>query len=72
MLNQIKSLPQEITARVCIQSADRDGFNYLCWRCFQPETIEIGGSIIMHRDFPDTAFAHNPEPAPPKFLIDIL
>jgi hypothetical protein len=72
MLNQIISLPQEIKARVCIQSADRDGFNYLSWRGFQSETIEIGGAIIMRRDFPDTAFAHSPEPAPPKFPIDIL
>jgi len=72
MLNQIISLPQEIKARVRIQSADRDAFNYLSWRGFQPETIEIGRSIIMRRDFPDTAFAHNPEPVPPKFPIDIL
>jgi hypothetical protein len=72
MLNSTIYLPPEINARVRIQSADRDAFNYLCWRGFQPETMEVNGWYVMRRDFHDTAFAHNPEPAPPRFPIDVL
>jgi len=64
-------LPPEINIRVRIQSADLDAFNYLCWRGFQPETIENGGSIVMRRDFPDRAFASYPEPSRPRFPIDV-
>jgi len=72
MLNTVISLPQEINARVRIQSADRDGFNYLCWRGLQPETMEFGGWYVMRRDFHDGTFAHYPEPPPPRFPIDVL
>jgi hypothetical protein len=65
-------LPTAIGSRVRIQSADRDAFNYLCWRGFQPEMMEINGWYVMRRDFHDAAFAHNPEPSPPRFSIDLL
>jgi hypothetical protein len=72
MLNSIISLPTEINSRVRIQSADRNAFNYLCWRGFQPEIMEINGWYVMRRDFQDGTFAHYPEPAPPRFPIEIL
>jgi hypothetical protein len=66
------SLPTEIGSRVAIQFADIDAFRYLCWRGFDPESGEIGGMIVMRRDFADGAFAHYPEPALPGFPIQIL
>jgi hypothetical protein len=65
-------LPSKIGAKVQIQSADIDGFNYLCWRGFHPETMEHGGMYVMRRDFHDWAFAHHPEPPPPRFGVEIL
>ena len=65
-------LPTAIGSRVAIQYADADAFNYLCWRGFHPENGEIGGTIVMRRDFADAAFARYPEPAPPRFPIQIL
>lgn len=62
-------LPPEIGARVLIQSADMDGFQYLGWRGFFPEKIEFGGYCTMRRDFHDGAFAHSPEPRPPRFGV---
>ena len=62
-------LPPEINAKVRIQYADMDGFNYLCWRGFFPETMELGGWCVMRRDLSDGAFAHYPEPPPPRFEV---
>lgn len=65
-------MPTAIGSRVAIQHADTDAFNYLCWRGFHVEKGEIGGTIVMRRDFADTAFAHYQEPAPPRFPKQIL
>jgi len=62
-------LPAAIGAKVRIQSADMDGFQYLAWRGFFPETIEFGGYCTMRRDFQDWCFAHYPEPPPPRFGV---
>jgi hypothetical protein len=65
-------LPQKIGARVTMQSADTDGWAYLCWRGFVPELLTMGGTYTMRRDFHDTAFAHHPEPPPPRFPVEII
>jgi hypothetical protein len=66
------SLPSEINARVRIQSADMDAFNYLCWCGFQLESGTFGGYLMMRRDFRDGVWAHYPEPPPPRFPIHVL
>jgi hypothetical protein len=65
-------LPPEINTKLRIQSTDIDAFYYLCWRGFQPESMEIGGWCVMRRDFHDRTWSSYPEPAPPKFRIEIV
>ncbi len=65
-------LPAEIGSKVSLQSADTDGIKNLEWHGFVTETVELGGSCVMRRDFHEGTFSHNPEPSPPRFPIIIL
>jgi hypothetical protein len=65
-------LPRDIGSRVRLQSADTDGWAYLCWRGFVPETLTLDGFHTMRRDFHDHAFAHHREPPPPRFPVEIM
>ena len=66
------SVPLEINARVRIQSADIEAFNYLCWRGFQLQSGTLGGYYVMRRDFHDRTWIQYPEPPSPKLPIHVL
>jgi len=72
MLNQIKSLPPAINTRVRIQSPTATDLTNLCWRGFQPETIEIAGRSLCAAISPIRHSLITRNQQPPKFPIDVL